>query len=551
MKTLEKLKFPKLENEYLENIIRQLIDQYNVIQIFFTKEKYSAFSCLIINIESNIDAQKLQQSKWVRKVKEHLQINIVFIFSSKLRHHYSLGSPFIAFYCRESAVIYRNNEFENSIFTTEQWQKFKKRLNKYESNFYHDYDLHELQIKNLISEGASNSVFTSYARLVEYDFDYLEELYIGSKSVLQSLDDRINNIIQYIPDIQKYFIRTPYNKFYLTDLFRKAKEASDDDDVIYKEEMYEAVGIAQRRLSFLVEKRLAELKKLIKKGLHESNEAVYEIEMESKNIMLDTIIETILEKAEVEEIYLYHQITYGEKTTYYLMLIAVGAGNEKLKLITQSLKSKIGEKHDFVLLSHSRYWIQTNLYQNQSFFFSIIQNEYLIYSSSKYHPDFYWEVPHNSYHADLHFYYKPTKDIALQFFGITNDDKENYQGIEYFFGLFFMSFCRTYIFVKMYYLPNYLSNQALWQLCIYADSDIRKYNYLIEQFWTDFFPYLDKHMTLHHKLSKLKKEEVIQMNVIVEKLMYELHNLVIEGGLLRSFEKDEIDLNDNFGIKLI
>lgn len=56
MKTLEKLKFPKLENEYLENIIRQLIHQYNVIQIFFTKEKYSAFSCLIINIESSIDA---------------------------------------------------------------------------------------------------------------------------------------------------------------------------------------------------------------------------------------------------------------------------------------------------------------------------------------------------------------------------------------------------------------------------------------------------------------------------------------------------------------
>lgn len=537
MKTLEKLSFPKLENEYLENILRQLIHQYNVTQIFFTRQQYSEFSCLIINIESNIDAQKLQQSKWVRKVKEHLQINIAFIFSSKLRHHYSLGSPFLAFYCRESAVIYQNNEFENSIFRIEKWQKFKKRFNEYENNFYHDHDLLAWQIKNLISEGSSNSVFTSYARLVEYDLDYLEELYIGSKSVLQSLDDRINNLIQYIPDIQKYFIRTPYNKFYLTDLFRKAKEASADDDIIYKEEMYEAVGIAQKSLYFLVGKRLSELKKLIKKGLHESSEAVYESERKPENKIINTAIETILEMAEVEEIYLYHQITYGEKTTYYLLLITVGAGNEKLKLITQSLKSKIGEKHNFVLLSHSRYWIQTNLYQNQSFFSSIFQNEYLIYSSSKYLPEFHWEVPHNPYHADLHFYYKPTKNIALQFFAIANDDKENYQGLEYFFSLFFMSFCRTYIFVKTYYLPNYLSNQTLWQLCLYADSDIRKYNYLIEQFWTDFFPYLDKHMTLHHKLSKLKKEEALQMNVIVEKLMYELHNLVIEDGLL-SFEQD-------------
>jgi hypothetical protein len=537
MKTLEKLSFPKLENEYLENILRQLIHKYDIIQMFFTRHKSSAFSCLIINIEKNTDAQNLQESKWVRKVKERFQINISFIFSSKLHHHYSLGSPFITFYCRESAVIYQNNELENSVFTIEEWKKYKKRFNEYENNFYHDHDLHMWQVRNLISEGSSNSVFTSYSRLVEYDLDYLEELYLGSKSALLSLDERIANLIQYIPDIQKHFVRTPNNKFYLTELFVKAKEASADDDVIYKEEMYEAVGIAQRSLYFLIEKRLAELKKLIKKGLHESIEAVYEIENKPEIIIINTAIETILEMSEVEEIYLYHQITYGEKTTYYLMLIAVGTGNEKLKLISQSLKSKISEKHDFVLLSHSRYWIQTNLYQNQSFFSSIIQNKYLIYSSSEYLPEFHWEIPHNPYHADLHFYYKPTKDIAMQFFTIASNTKENYQGLEYFFALFFMSFCRTYIFVKTYYLPNYLSNQTLWQLCIYADSDIRKYNYLIEQFWTNFFPYQDRNMTLHHKLSKLNKDEVFHMNIIVEKLMDELHNLVIEDGLL-SFEKD-------------
>ena len=44
-------------------------------------------------------------------------------------------------------------------------------------------------------------------------------------------------------------------------------------------------------------------------------------------------------------------------------------------------------------------------------------------------------------------------------------------------------------------------------------------------------------MTLHHKLSKLDKEEVGQMNVFVEKLIDELHNLVIESKLL-DFEED-------------
>ena len=223
---------------------------------------------------------------------------------------------------------------------------------------------------------------------------------------------------------------------------------------------------------------------------------------------------------------------------YYLMLIATGAGNEKLRLMNQSLKSKIGEKYDFVLISHNRNWIQTNLYQHQSFFANIIQGKYLAYSSSKYLPEFHWEKPHSPYHADLYFYYKPTKDIALQFFAIVNNTKENYQGLEFLFALFFLSFCRTYIFVKTYYLPNYLSNQTLWQLCLYADADLRKYNYLIEQFSPNIFPYLDRQMTLYHKMSKLNKEEVGQMNVIVEKLMYELHNLVIENELLLNYEED-------------
>ncbi|SHL79221.1 hypothetical protein [Flavobacterium xinjiangense] len=539
MKTSKKLSFPKLENEFLENILRQLVNQHSIIQMFFTRQPSFVFSYLIIHIEKNIDAQELQQNKWVEKVKKRYQIYVYFIYSERLHHRFSLGHPFIEFYCQPSAIIYQNKELENPLIIKRDWKKYKKRFNMFEDHFHHDYDLHLSHVQNLISEGSSNSVFTSYSRLIEYDLEYLEELYSGNRSASLNLDERITNLIEYIPDIQKYFVRNSHSKYYLIDLFVKAKEASiNDDEAIYKNEMYEAVGIAEQSLYCLIEERFDQLKKLIKKGLFERHDVVSQIDDKPNDIILSVAIETILNSVEVEQIYLYHQITDHEKTTYYLMLIAMGAGNEKLKLITQFLKSKTGKKYDFVLLSHSRYWIQTNLYQHQSFFSKIIQGKYLTYSSNEYLPEFHWEVPHNPYHADLHFYYKPTKDIALQFFTIVNDTKENYQGLDSLFTLFFMSFCRTYIFIKTYYLPNYLSNQTLWQLCIYADADMKKYNYIIEQFWTDFFPYLDRHMILHHKLSKLNKEEVNQMNVVVEKLMSELHNLVIEDGLLLPFKQD-------------
>jgi hypothetical protein len=165
----------------------------------------------------------------------------------------------------------------------------------------------------------------------------------------------------------------------------------------------------------------------------------------------------------------------------------------------------------------------------------------MIYASSNYHPEFHREVPHNPYHTDLYYFYNSTKGSAVQFFAIVNNSKENNFGLDFLFSLFFLSFCRTYIYVKTFYSPNYLSSQVLWGLCIYADANIKKYNYLIEEFWTNFFPYLDKHRILYHKFSKLDKKQLDQMNSIVEKLMKELQDVVIGGDLLSSFEQEQID----------
>lgn len=536
MKTSKNRTFPKLENEFVENMLRQLVNQHHIIQMFFTRDTHAVFSHLIVHVEKNSDAQELQQSKWVKKVRKRFQIALHFIYSNKLLHSYSLGHPFMEYYCQASALIYQNEDLGSSSISTSDWKKYKKKFHVFQEAFQHDHDLHKSHIQKLISEGASNSVFTAYARLIAYNLDFLEELYIGNKSNALNLEERIKTITEYIPEIQKNFVKNSPSKYYLTDLFIKANEAGE---VCYKDELYQAVAISEASLFHLVEKRFYELKKLIKKeALHVRKGPNQRVE-KPKDAILETAIETILNALEVEQIYLFHQVTYGPKTTYYLMLLGAGGSNEKLSSIRQSLLDKTEGKYDFVMLSHSRYWIQNNLYQNQSFFTAILQEQQLVYASSPYHPELHWEVPHIPYHGDLYFFYKATKESADQFFAVVNNPKANLQGLATIFSLFFLSFCRTYIFVKKYYLPNYLSSHALWHLCVYAGPDIRKYHYLIEQFWTDFFPYLDKHRTISHNLSNLDTEKVTQMNLIVEQLMDELHHLVVEGGLLVNFEEDE------------
>lgn len=532
MKSLKKTTFPELENEFLEDVLRQLVNQYNIVQMFFTRNTHAVFSYLIIHIDQNSNVDQLQQNKWIQKVKNLYKIDVYIVSSVKLHHRYSLGDPFIEFYCHQSKMIYQNEEMKDAFVMPRNWKKIKKKFNTYEGNFYRDHDIYQSQIKTLISEGCSNHVFTFYGRLMEYNISYLEELYSGRSLDVINLDERITRLTEYIPEIQKYFVKNSQNKYYLTELIIQAKEATTQDDAIYKSELYEAISIAEQNLYNLVEKRLEELKKWIRKYLSKTNSILNEIDEKIKCPILEMTIETVLKSTDTEQIYLFHENKYDDKTTYYLMLIANGVGNEKLSSITQSLKSKVEGKIEFVLISHSRSWIQTNLYKHQSFFTRNLQQEFLLYSSDENHPAFHWEVPHQPYHSDLYFYYRSTKDVAMQFSSIVNNSTTNFQGLDSIFALFFLSFCRTYIFVKTYYLPHHLCAKSLWQLCLYADITIRKHEYLIEHFWTDFFPYVNKHMTSHHSLSSLNGEKVLQMNIIVEKFMKELRDLVVESRLL-------------------
>jgi hypothetical protein len=59
MKT-EKLSFPKLENEFLENILRQLVNQHMSFRCFFTKHLLRVF--IPAHIEKNMDAEQLNRT---------------------------------------------------------------------------------------------------------------------------------------------------------------------------------------------------------------------------------------------------------------------------------------------------------------------------------------------------------------------------------------------------------------------------------------------------------------------------------------------------------
>jgi len=531
MKTLKQLSFPTLENEFLENTLRQLAHQFAVIQMFYNKSKPGTQAVLVIHLQQKQDADTLQVRPWVEKLKTRYKTFVYCVYSTRLHHKYSLGHPFIAAYCGPSAVIYQNEDTGEPLLIRRNWAKYREKFHDFEEHFYNGHEGRFEQLQKLISEGALNSVFTAYKRLIGYDLDYLEDLYTGHPSNSKCLNERINHLIPYVPEIQKYFVRKNSNSYYLTEVFAKAQKGIDEGESTFDDDLSVAVGIAEKGLYSLIETRLAALKKLVKKRSNENQQPLIATDS-PKDEILELAVSTVVKSVEVEQVYFFHQATYGEQKTYYLLLIARGMDNEKLKSLTQSLQSKTGENIDFVLISHERYWIQKNLFQYQQFFFTIVQHKNLVYASSDCHPEFHWLKPHEPYHGDLYLHYSAFRRTVRQFGTLANHTDENSQGLASIFTLLFLSFCQTCMLAKTYYMPNTLPSRALWKLCVYADPKLYKYLFLFEQFPGDLFGFLDRHRTIHMRISKADKMELNQMKAIVAELEKELYDWVVNNGQL-------------------
>lgn len=543
MKTPNKSPFSILTNKFIENTLEQIVRDYSIGQVFYKKEKHSTRSHILVQLNKFADVAKLRSKRWVKEFRDQYDVYFYFIDYSRLGYQLSKGHPFMEYHCQRSSIIYQNEDSKSSMVIDRIWKNYKKKFNRFEDAFHHDHEIRRVKIERLIAEDSYNSVFTSFEELIQYDLEYLEELYSGDRTSDIDLNQRINQLLIYLPELQSYFVKKNTREYFITELFAKVKKAIDEDDIIYNTEMFESLRIIEHSLFILIEARFYDLKHLIKKQydkIYRVDHSVFPTEDCRTDEILDKAIHRILTFIELEQIYFFHKTTYGEATTYYLLLIGLNVNNEKIKAITHSLTSIFGKEYKFLLVGHDRYWIQKNLYQYQSFFVFIMQGKHLAYSSDEYYPEPHWQMPYRPQHSDLYFHYKSALQSSLQFYKLIDGEQENYQGVDNIFALFFLSFCRTYIYVKIFYLPNYMTSEALWQLCIYADKDIYKYNYIFEQFSNNIFSFIDYNMSLHHSIGKVDTEKVNCMKMIVEKLMNELKATVVECKLLDNFEMNLI-----------
>ena len=522
MKTITESDLSKVENEALRGKLYQLTCEFPINYIFYHPGKTTEPAHITIITSGPGQVESIESRKWIRNSRDKNNVLFHVIFQGKMDFEYRTGNPFMACYCRRSAIIYQKPE--EKACPEADWRSFKKKFKKYRESYYHDRDILASEANRFQHLGSLTGMYLSYLNIYEYTIRFLEILCIGHSFDSMDLHQRIKQLAHFVPCIEGVFVKKNGNEYYLVAELEEAKEvAKGGDEIRLNDSLYESIAEAELKLHKLISTRFSELKRQIKSNAQVQTNVI-EPEPSSVDKELSQIIEQILKIHPVEEIYLFRQTQSYHTTTYFLLLIGERLGTETLSRIQQSVSAKSENKLTVVLLGHRRFWIQSNLFYQQAFFKKIMVPENLKFQSTQNHPSIHWEEPYISEYPDLDYYYNSTINLSAQYFVLRNhSEKGNTEGMFDLFSKSVLRIFRTFVFSKLSYLPNYLPAFILWKLCVFAEPELEKLEYLFEKLsGKDFFKEINSHLLFHHDLSRLTEKKLLIMDEILRLLLKKL-----------------------------
>ncbi len=522
MKTFTETGFSKVENEALREKLYQLTCEFPINYIFYHPGKTTELAHITIITSGPGQVESIESRKWVRNSRDKNNVLFHVIFQGKMDFEYRTGNPFMACYCRKSAIIYQSSEAKECPETD--WITFKKKFKRYRENYYHDHDILLSEANRFQKLGSLTGMYLSYLNIYEYTIRFLEILCIGHSFDSMDLHQRIKQLAHFVPRIEGVFVKKNGNEYYLVAELEEAKEvAKGGDEIRLNDSLYESITKAELKLHKLISTLFSELKRQIKSSAPTKNSTILPVPL-PEDKKLSQLIAQILKIQHVEEIYLFHQTQSYHTTTYFLLLIGERLGTETLNRIQQSVSAKSENKLTVVLLGHRRFWIQSNLFYQQAFFKKIMVPKNLKFQSTQNHPYIHWENPHTPEYPDLEHYYRSSIRMATQYFVLRdNSEKDFTDGLIDLFGKSILRIFRTFVFAKLSYLPNYLPAFSLWKLCVFAEPELDKVEFLFEKCsGENFFRELDNHNQFSHGISLLSGEKLLIMDEILRLLLKKL-----------------------------
>lgn len=522
METIQNQSFQTLPPE-LAAKLRQLILEFSIESIYFHPATSTSPPHLVFFVVDYKHCDQIETRKWLCRAQKKQQLFFHVLNKLQMIDGYKEGNPFIPTYCTSATKVYQDNE--NIFQPKTNWKAFKKRFKKYEYEYNQENEFLMNMVNDFFVVKARTSIFLTYISLYEQHLTYLERLYIGHSFNGNSLTERIKFLAQYLPSIEDLFVKQNGSTYYLIAQLEVAIQAAEDgDEMMLNWNLSPAIKEVEEQLYTMVSDRFLVLKKRIKCN-KPSNDTPLPIAEESPmDQQLFEVVAHINKIKQPEEIYLFHTTQTDTSTFYYLLLIGAGIGTEILNSMQQSITLKATTACNVILIAHTRFWIQNNLFIYQGFFKKIMTLENRIFKIPDKQFTMHWEKCRNPYYGDLDSMYKATDKMIAQYFVLREHAAlDNAEGLNTMFATAILRAFRTLIYSKLSYQPHYLSAYNLWMICCYAKPNLGKMEYLFVKLGGDtFFKNLDYSTKFNHGLDRIPEEKWAIMDEILNVLKNEL-----------------------------
>ena len=416
---------------------------------------------------------------------------------------------------------------------------FKKKFASFKESYYHDHDILLSEARRFYKLNSPISTYLTYITVFEHDLLYLEQLYAGDLLSDASLHTRIMNLIPYVPELQKLFVRQNGTNYYLINKLEAAIEAAHNDETYMNTALYESIKKVELQLYNRVIARFKELKSAIRKEAGLTAVISPPREELPDDPQLSTVMDILIKKAAPEEVFLFHksetfQINPQVPTTiYFLFVVGEGIGNTNIQSIQQAVAARTQNKVSVVILAHRRISIQESLCFHQPFIQQVMRPANRVYSSSDMLPELHWEVPYEATYGDLSLYHRGVKEHLEQYFNLRSHMRDdNSEGLFTLFAQGYLRLLRLIVYSSLNtYLPKWTSAWDTWQLCLFAVPSLKELEYLFGRIGQDFHKHIDFHLRYSDLVGRLSAEELSVMDDILTYLSKRLEKIITENHL--------------------
>lgn len=470
----------------IDDLLEAQVEKKNMEYVWLHQQGHQAGSLLTVACKDKALLEQDFDKNFIQDTLKNHQILISILDVADVKQHSEDGYLFFNRYAQAKDQIFGNDK--NGI----RYWFFEHDLKKIRNRYLAGESLLTKYAEEL-EQGDIPGATVLYLKNIQHDLEFLEYLRFGKSFTTLTLMERLQQMEYFIPVIKQFFVKDG-DQYYLL------RQIENEDMVEYMDKHLHLIKKIKKSMRRLVLQHLKakEPKKILL--LPSAKDPLLE------NKEIKKALGPLLKLPNVEELFFFHKITRIERDhhlTYYYMLAVLSKENqEETEKALQKIMIESPADIQFVIIYHTRFWIQENTYESQNFFKKIMYTKNKIYTNG-FHPQIHWNKNYDYRCDDLFIYKGVAKDLYKKHLKACARNKKatTVPIVPQYLYQYFGQVIKNRMYRNFGYLPETDDLETLWNLFIYSYQSDIDYRLAISQFSFDVIGYL--HENREQKLPAL------------------------------------------------